>query len=134
MDTFQLQVLEIVNLVAASFSLLGSVVICFLCCKIAGPKSVSIKLICAIAIADFFYSVANLLSGFHNPSDTESVDIRCYVEAVIRTISYISTLSFPAFLAIFCYKSSKVTFYNGDRLFSSALLCGTIYGLILVLL
>ena len=50
-----------VNIASTGFSLIGSLIMCCFCSRLP-YKNISIKLVYTIALSDFFFSVANLMT------------------------------------------------------------------------
>ena len=88
-----------IDLVATSLSLFGSIFMSFHCLKSSFPAT-SIKLIFALAIADFFYSVANLMAKFEEVTS----NLYCEVEAIIRGMSLFLSIFFATSTAMVCYR------------------------------
>jgi len=91
-----------INLVATVLSLLGSLLMAFLCTRVPDPKPVSLKLVLAIAISDFCYSIANFLSVFENHVEGPL----CKTEAFIRGFFFLLSVFWATCTAILCYKTS----------------------------
>jgi len=98
--------LYIINCIASTLSLAGSALMAYFCGNMPSPKHVSIKFIWAIALADFVYSIANIISAFEN--DDKSVSKLCYFEGIIRVSSFMLTLYFTTCLAITCCRISNL--------------------------
>jgi len=92
-------VLFFTDLAATSLSLFGSLFMCYHCIK-ASAASISIKLIFALAIADFFYSIANLMAKFEEVTD----NIFCQTEAIMRGMSLFLSIFFATSTALVCYR------------------------------
>ena len=95
--------LWICNCIATTLSILGSIWTCYYCLKIRSSGNITLKLIIAITMSDFLYTIANFMSIFQTGSDT----FFCKLEAPIREVSLRLTLFFSTCLAILIYKSSK---------------------------
>jgi len=95
--------LFVVDLVVTILSLLGSLLMFYLCLRIRKPFTLSLKFILAISIADFIYSVANLISNFEVLEKTFAL---CRVEANLRQCSFILSIFFSTCTAIASYKAS----------------------------
>ena len=95
------------NLVVTILSLIGSAWMAFYCSR-RQMKSVSTRLILALAIADFFCSVSNLLSTFEG----DDVNLTCKIEAFLRSTSYslstFMTCSIVVYCIIFLDKNSTI--------------------------
>jgi len=94
-----------IDLVITILSVVGSLVLCFLCLRVPSPTTLSLKFILAISIADFFYSIANVLSIF----ETNMTFKLCWTEANIRQVSFILSIFFSACTAIAFYRGSTGT-------------------------
>ena len=105
------------NLIVTILSLIGSAWMTFYCCR-TQRKNVSIKLILVLAIADFVYSISNLLSTFEG----DDVNLTCRVEAFVREASYslstFMTCSIVIYCVIFLDKGSDI---HDQKYFKSAL-------------
>ena len=95
-------VLYYVDLITAILSLIGSLSIAYSYYE-AKTRTTILKLIFGIALADFMYSIANIMSLFEN---TE-IDVFCRAEATIRAFSFNSGLTFTTSIAVFCYRAIK---------------------------
>jgi len=112
-----------INLFASSLSLCGSLCMTYFACRMPSPKTVSLKFIIGIALADIAYSIVNLMSSF----ERESMNGLCYAESVLRIWAKESSLFFAACLAILCYKTSRYSRkFNQDRFFKGALVFGAV--------
>jgi len=85
-----------------ALSIIGSLWMCYICSRVPGSKTVTLKLICAIAISDFFYSVANYFSRFV----ARDMPMKIKMEATIRHSSFLLSILFSACIATVTYKSS----------------------------
>jgi len=94
-----------IDLVITILSVIGSLVLCFLCLRVPSPTTLSLKFILAISIADFFYSIANVLSIFEEKTTFKL----CWTEANIRQVSFILSIFFSACTAIAFYRGSTGT-------------------------
>lgn len=94
------------DLVATTLSFFGSLWMIFCCLKAPSPKSLSLKLIASMGCADFFYSVANLLSNFEKSQEIpdDEVDL-CSYEAVLRQVFYTLSIYFSTCIAVASYYS-----------------------------
>jgi len=125
--------LKTLNGIAASLSFFGSFFMCYFCLRIR-PRTVSLKFILSIAIADVFFSIANLMSEFEYPS-SNGVNLFCGIEAFIRAGSYVLSVFFASCIAVLCYKTSALTIkFDQETCFRSALYIGGIIVLILAIL
>ena len=102
------------NLTVTILSLIGSAWMTFYCSQ-TQRKNVSTKLILVLAIADFFYSISNLLSTFEG----DDVNLTCRVEAFLRGVSYslstFMTCSIVIYCVIFLNKDSNINQINYYR-------------------
>ena len=105
------------NLIVTILSLIGSAWMAFYCSRMQ-RKSVSTRLILALAVADFFYSISNLLSTFEG----DDVNLMCEIEAFLRTTFYslstFMTCSIVIYCIIFLDKNSTI---NVEDYFKRAL-------------
>jgi len=92
------------NLIPTIFSLAGSFWMSYRCLKTPAPRSPALKLILAIGISDFLYSLCNLLSSFN----FESEDFLCKVEGFLREFSAMLTIFFSTATAILCYLDTRM--------------------------
>jgi len=88
--------------VTTALSIMGSLWMCYICFRVPGTKTITLKLICAIAISDFFFSVANAFSGYV----TRDMTFRIKLEATIRHSSFLLSILFSACIATVTYKSA----------------------------
>ena len=116
--------LKILNLVAAVLSLSGSSYMIYSGLKVASPKPALLKLILTTAIADFIYSISNLMSTFQTES---TVDTMCYIEAGVRACSFVMSVFYVTCISVLCYKSlmPRNTF-NQNLFFRRVLILGFI--------
>ena len=89
-----------IDLGVTALSLCGSLLMCFFCLRLPSPTTLSLKFILAMSIADFFYSIANVLSNFEG-INTQKL---CWVESNIRQVSFILSIFFSACTAISSYR------------------------------
>jgi len=96
-------------------SLISTLWLIYICFKIPSPKTITLKFICAIAISDFFYSIANALSGLQQ-RDTY---LLIKIEATLRQSSFLLGVFFATCIATITYKSTisdrrfrQTWFYN----------------------
>ena len=109
------------DLIVTILSLCGSLTMFYLCLRIRSPLVLSLKFILAISIADFFYSISNVLSNFESPS-TRNL---CKVEAIVRQCSFILSIFFSTCVAIASYKGSEShTKFNRSSFFCKAIMLG----------
>ncbi len=115
------------NLTATIASGIGS---CWLYydCKKVNPRTVTIKLIQSIALADLFYSIANLLSTL----SLLTGDTFCQLEGFIRQLSLIMSIAMTTSIAMFCCKDAEFRFERGENhqekflpkaIFTSSVVC-----------
>jgi len=113
------------NNIATALSFAGSIFMIYHCLKTSAPRSVTMKLILSIAIADFLYSISNLMSAFQGPS---GVTPFCYLEAGIRAFTYVLSIFFASCLGILCYKTVvKGMDFNQELFFKRSLYVGVVY-------
>jgi len=91
------------DLVVTTFSIFGSLFMLFLCLRMRRSLTLSLKFILAISIADFFYSLANVISNFEVVPYTTGL---CLFEAVIRHCSFLLSIFFSTCTAVASYKAS----------------------------
>jgi len=85
-------------------------------------KTIALKLIFAVALSDFFYSISNILTAFEN----EENNTICQVDAFLRQVSVCASIFWVTCTAIICYKSSTSwRLFNQNRFFKQALVIGT---------
>jgi len=118
------------NLVSTGLSLAGSTTMISLCFKTKN-KTVAWKLIIAIALSDFFYSISNLMSVFENDDN----GLFCHTEAFIRKFSYIYSIFWVTCTAILCYKTSKLfNYFDQQKFFNRAAVTGFLICSLIVIL
>jgi len=103
------QLLWWLDLILTFFSFVGTSYIINFYRKFPSP-SVSLRIIRAIAIADFMFSIANFISSFQLFSDESSGiwhTILKVTEALLRTIVFNFSLVFSVCIAL-------VSYYSGD--------------------
>ena len=121
--------LFILNLISTSLSLIGSGWMCYSCIRLK-QKTVAHKLISAIAVSDFFYTLSNVISMFGEQSN----DAICCIEASMRHFSAVMTIFFSSSTAVLCYRVvTSPKDYDQKRFLKEAIIAGTIYSLILTL-
>ena len=110
------------DLAVTVLSILGSSLTCYFCLRLPSyNKTVSVKFIIALSIADFFYSIANVISNF----ESENSFTLCAVESWIRQSSYVLSIFFSACIAIVSYKSSLPdSIFNSNKFFMLTTLVG----------
>ena len=95
-------VLYYVNCIATILSLFGSFTLIYSCCK--DPiKNTILKLIFGVALADFIFSIANIMSQFED----DQVSAFCQIEAMLRTFSLDLGFCMTTSIAIFCYRAIR---------------------------
>jgi len=98
------EILVILDLTTSALSLIGSLVMCCFCLRVPSPKTTSVKFILALAVADFFYSLSNILSNFLiNGSQDLTL---CWIQGSIRHSSFILSVFFSACIARVSYLSA----------------------------
>jgi len=119
-----------VNYTVSILSFFGSLWMAYFCIKSASPRSLSLNILLAIAISDFAYSVANIMSEYENYQDPNTVSAFCKFEGIIRHCSYVSSIYWTTCTAILCYRSSAYAkTFNQSTFFRKAL-----FGNLLVIL
>jgi len=109
------------DIVATTLSLFGSLFMCYLYIRAPKPRTVPLKFIMAISLADLLYSISNVMSNFEG---IETVRL-CHIEATIRNSSFILSIFFSACVAIVSYKSFlPQRHFNKRRFFLRAILLG----------
>jgi len=113
--------LYIIDLIATILSFVGSLTMCYLCLRMKAPRTISHKFILAISVADFFYSISNILSNFETKDTTKL----CFIEGFIRESAFILTIFFSTCTAV---ASLRIFWANSDSenksLSRSALIIG----------
>jgi len=117
------------NLIATSISLICSLAMCYLCFKTT-PKNTALKLILAIAISDFIYTICNFMSAFED----EKRDLLCITDAIIREFTYTQSVFWVTCTAILCYKASKTHNFNQEAFFKKAVIIGLAISTIITIL
>lgn len=111
-----------INAVGTGLSLFGSfVMMClFLRVKKRSP-SISVKFILAIAVADFFYSIANLMAAFEDDNNGPL----CHLEAITRQFAFMLSIFFATCTARLCYKTSIIeNSFSKNRFFRRSVTVG----------
>ena len=98
----QLSFLQDLNFGVAVASLIGSSWMTIFCLRTERPRPVSLQIILAIALSDFIYSIANVMSYFESHFDNSY----CITEGFFRQFSYMSTIFWTSCTALLCYKTS----------------------------
>ena len=111
----------IVNIVTTILSILGSIWTTYFCLKLRSSQNYSMKLILAITIADFVYSIINFVSIFED-NTWETV---CIIQSILREWSLQLTLFFSTCLALLCYKCAKYgSRYDQASFFKKCIIVG----------
>jgi len=104
----------------------------YFCFRTSHPRSVSLKIILAIAISDLAYSTANIMSEFER--NTTGTDAYCVIEGMMRQSSVVSSIYWTMCTAILCFKSSKyVSSFSQNAFFKNALIVNLIIILLTIL-
>jgi len=115
-----------INLVASTLSLGASGIMTYHCFKTKN-KTIALKLILAIALSDFIYSISNILTAF----ETEENNALCKIDAIIRQFSVMSSIFWVTCTAIICYKTSKTwRLFNQARFLRRAIIIGTFLSIV----
>ena len=121
--------LQILNLISTIPSIIGSLLVFYFCQK-SISQNTSIKLILALSISDFFYSISNLMIAFKYSEDNPA----CQIEAILRSVSVRMAIWIASSISIFHYKMIKADpDFNKDRFVSLALGSGLIVSLLAAL-
>jgi len=120
------------DLILSIFSLIGTFYIINFSRKVPS-MSVSLRIIRAIAIADFFFSIANLNSNFQNFSN-QGPNIPKRIEAWLRTIVFDFSLIFSVCIAVVSYHSETTQTHNLFRFFGRAKKIGILLSVFHILL
>ena len=129
----QASLLRNVNNIATGLSFIGSIFIMYQCLRTPSPRSVTTKLILSIGIADFIYSIANLMSSYEDLGPT--VSTLCSAEATLRSFSFLLSIFFASCLGIICYKTlSRGPNFEQERFFERSLYVGVLYCTVQVLM
>jgi len=119
-----------IDIVATALCFSGSLIMSYHCLKIRPPRNVSINLILCIAISDFFYSIANIISMFEH-KDTVTL---CHIEAFIRQSTFLLSIYFASCTAIVCYKiSTDDENFNRKLFLKKAIILGFFISLIVII-
>ena len=119
-------ILYYVNYIATTLSLLGSLVLIRSCYR-NPTKSTILKLIFGVALADFVFSIANIMSQFEN----DQMDVFCQVEATLRIFSFDLGLCMTTSIAIFCYRAIKEgSEFNQTKFLTYVIIFSVSYSLI----
>jgi len=115
------------NLIATGLSLLGSIAMIYFGFK-TKVKSIALKLILAIALSDFLYSIANLMTAFEDDYN----GLLCHADAVLREFSFTFSIFWVTCTAILCYKTSKTWRFDQELFFKKAFVIGALFCLVLI--
>jgi len=121
-NTRGFSILYPLDLVATILSLLGSLVMCWMCLRLPSEKkTVSVKFILALAVSDFLYSIANFMSLL----EKETTPALCTIEATIRQSSFLACIFYSACIAFVSYKSSfSRVHFNSNQFFIKMMILG----------
>lgn len=102
------------NYISTVPSLLGTLFMCYSSFK-SRQANAAIKLILALGISDFFFSVSNLMSGF---KPTEG-DVACDIEGIMRDFFSKLSVCIATSIGLLHYKISVVgpNFHRGRLVF-----------------
>ena len=116
------------NLAATGLSLLGSFAMIYFAIT-TKTKTIALKLILAIALSDFLFSIANLITAFEDDYN----GVLCHIDAILREFSWIFSIFWVTCTAILCYKTSKSwRYFDQELFFKRAFIIGTIICVFLV--
>ena len=119
-------VLYYVNYIASILSLFGSLTLIYFCYKDPNENTI-LKLIFGIALADFIYSIANIMSQF----ESDEMSSLCQIEATLRVFSFNLGLCMTTSIAIFCHRAIKEgSEFNQTRFLRYVSIFSVSYGLI----
>ena len=110
----------IIDLVVTNLSIVGSLLMSYFCLTLLRySPSVHVKIVLFIAIADFLFSVANILSNFEK---NDEIGLLCKSEALIRQTGFFMTIYFAAVGGVFASNISKLpTDECKDKFFKKAI-------------
>ena len=111
--------LFVLDLAISFISFIASLLMCIYCIRTMSTKSASLKLILAIAISDFVFSISNIMSAFE---DSQKMTTLCYIEAVLRVSSFILSIFFTTCIGILCYQACSFSNTFNQRTFFKAAL------------
>jgi len=94
--------LKLADKITTALSLIGSIWMIYTCFNVPGPKTITLKFICAIAISDFCYSIANAFSSLQ----TTNTYLLIKMEATLRQSSFLLSVFFSMCIATITYKST----------------------------
>jgi len=110
-----------INAVGTGLSLFGSFLMMCYCLRVKRSQSISVKFIMAIAVADFFYSMANLMAAFEDDTNGPL----CHLEAITRQFAFTLSIFFATCTARLCYKTSIIeTAFSKNRFFKRSVTLG----------
>jgi len=98
------KMLVVLDWIASGLSLISSLVLFYLCLRVPSPKTTSVKFILALAVADFFYSLSNILSNFLINGSSDNT--LCFIQGAMRHSSFILSVFFSAGVARVSYLSA----------------------------
>jgi len=111
--------LYVLDLAISCISFIASFLMCIYCIRTMSTKSAPLKLILAIAISDFVFSVSNIMSAFE---DSQKITTLCYVEAILRVSSFILSIFFTTCIGVLCYQACSFSnTFNQRNFFKAAL-------------
>jgi len=112
-----------INFIVSSLSLCGSLCMTYFCFRLPSPKSVFLKFLIGIALADILYSIVNFMSIF----ERDTMDRLCFVESILRIWAKESSLFFAACIALLCYKTSRYSRkFDQNKFFTRSLFLGAV--------
>jgi len=132
-DVHHGDLLKNTNTLATGLSFAGSIFMIYHCLRVPSRNSVTVKLILSIALADFIYSIANLMSAYEDKGP--QVSAFCKAEAVLRAFSHVMSIFFASSLSVICYKSvSRGRAFDQEQFFKISSLIGALYCLLQIIL
>ncbi len=96
---------DILDLVCTGLSILGSLVMFYLCLRLPSPRSQSVNFVLALAVVDFLYALTNILSFFEDRDEDTPCTTFCKVEAIIRGFSFFLSVFFATCIGLTCLKA-----------------------------
>lgn len=123
------EALMIISAVVVAPSLIGSFIMTIRCAR-QRNRTTLVNLILSIAMLNFLYSIANVLSFVnHGGRSQENIKPLCYLEATIRLWTFRLPLFLAVCIAVLCYISVKYQRYrdeeNQRKFFYQCLLAGS---------
>lgn len=97
----QLELLQTLNLISSSLSLIGELFIFYIFYKNPKMRSLSFKLIFCLSFGDFLYSIANFLSIFRY------IPISCVIEGFIRETAFLMCSLWVPIILIITWKQVR---------------------------